>query len=685
MANLRPNQLPPSQPINKSQDVIVIDQGVRGVNQVSVEGAVTSVISQQQINKIGTSVQSVNGVTPGSDGSVYISAEFTNYQNSKVEAESRDYADSVKFIVTAGYYTPGDGGGSLYFYSDSEPSHPAWFRSANGKVFVLQDVSPDIRQYGAEFDENPSPFIEAMVQHVGYARIRDVGFNISENTTISAVLNFEGEGNLFVLPSAVLTITNRIIADSIYIFRGTGDVIINISGASGEDAKSVNCAWFGIFPQNTSTIDQTSLIRRACKAFSGQTREGILDFPMGSFRVTDYTLVPRALHIRGAGTRRTVFDVVGGGYDVFITDGPACKFSNIMFEQPSGAVGYRDGSLIHILHERCELDDVWLWSSKHGVIVDGPNCSMNNINATYGSDLGADTATILVRSSGCSVDGIKIVSTAGGPSSIVEIGRDASSNFGSIVINDIQSSVKAIPVLINPQISTVSSVTVDGVTFVGSGGVSTESLVKITTTGTGGVSGVFADALMCNTLGLSLLTVLQGSTGITENIVLAGGVAAGSAPTGNGVRFEQASGTLRNIHVSPAVEISQRSTPVIRAGGISGFKIPSSILPNGQSVMSFSFTVANNGVVAIPMPRDIFTSTFFITGPSNVHGSGYIRLASSPACSLFSGQSLVEVTTGILTGTTGNTGVVTVSATESILYVENRRGSQIPINISIIG
>lgn len=140
MANYRPNQLPPSQPINKNQDVLVIDQGTRGVNQVSVEGAVTSVISQQQINKINTSVQSVNGAAPGSNGEVYVNADFIGFQRSRAYASLQSYGDNVQFIQTAGYYEAGDGGEGLYSYSPTEPWHGGKFQSADGKWWVL-DIS----------------------------------------------------------------------------------------------------------------------------------------------------------------------------------------------------------------------------------------------------------------------------------------------------------------------------------------------------------------------------------------------------------------------------------------------------------------------------------------------------------------------------------------------------------------
>jgi hypothetical protein len=84
--------------------------------------------------------------------------------------------------------------------------------------------------------------------------------------------------------------------------------------------------------------------------------------------------------------------------------------------------------------------------------------------------------------------------------------------------------------------------------------------------------------------------------------------------------------------------------------------------------------VNNDSVLAIPGGSGLF----LLSVSSNAQTSGVIsfRAASGPYCvGLVLGTNVV-VTTGVLTGTTGTTGKMTVSAaTDGNIYVENRLGS----------
>lgn len=61
--------------------------------------------------------------------------------------------DSVEYIVTAGYYEPGDGGGAVYIRASSPP---VWsggqVASANGVWFWLSEIEPNVKMFGAKGD-----------------------------------------------------------------------------------------------------------------------------------------------------------------------------------------------------------------------------------------------------------------------------------------------------------------------------------------------------------------------------------------------------------------------------------------------------------------------------------------------------------------------------------------------------
>ena len=60
---------------------------------------------------------------------------------------------SITNLRTSGYYTPGDGGGALYYRSVSAPSHAAYTTSNGGTVYwILADKTPSILQTGGLAD-----------------------------------------------------------------------------------------------------------------------------------------------------------------------------------------------------------------------------------------------------------------------------------------------------------------------------------------------------------------------------------------------------------------------------------------------------------------------------------------------------------------------------------------------------
>lgn len=101
--------------------------------------------------KADSAVQTVNGVSPIS-GNVTVAAEEKRLQDTRATAIAESFPSNVLFVETAGYYSPGDGGGALYKKVSSEPSHMGKFQSADGAWWELYEQMISVRAFGAKGD-----------------------------------------------------------------------------------------------------------------------------------------------------------------------------------------------------------------------------------------------------------------------------------------------------------------------------------------------------------------------------------------------------------------------------------------------------------------------------------------------------------------------------------------------------
>jgi len=66
-------------------------------------------------------------------------ANFVQEQDSRTSAQGQSFKPDVKWVRTAGFAAPGDGGGALYKRVSSEPSHAGKFQSADGAWWELAE------------------------------------------------------------------------------------------------------------------------------------------------------------------------------------------------------------------------------------------------------------------------------------------------------------------------------------------------------------------------------------------------------------------------------------------------------------------------------------------------------------------------------------------------------------------
>lgn len=552
----------------------------------------------------------------------------------------------------------------------------------------------NIKDYGADGTAvKDMAAITAMATDYGYVVYPSGNYNIGSNYSILVPQFFLPGASLTIAPAATLTIYNRIVSPDQYIFKGDGKVLFNIAANIGEDSRTIMAGWFGIFPTNRVVDDVTARIQRALDSHNDQSREGILQFQSGSYHVSNTMYVPRGTHIACIGTRRTIFDVSGpGDTTIFETMGNACKFTNFQFEYPTGEDKVRTAPYIHVRHNTCEIEDVWLFPSTVGIIVDEQWCTIRGLRATYGLDpkstSDTDTSMVWVRASNTSIFDVTQFSTTYSPHHIIRVGSLMGS-IASIKISDIHTSLQSNSVYIDARVNSVTRVEVDGImSNPAAGALRTDAVIMIKTAGSSIVQNITLSNLIGNDYVDNLLYMLADGTSIISNVVL--GNATMQGITGYGVSLINiGTGAIRNVSVADDVDVSLRTVRYRQQGRVSA-NIPASLKGgNYASVDSANTTIANNDIFVISDNRETIFSANLILGSSNSKIGGLFSFRAAGTGDHITPVgvvgSLIDTTTATLTGTTGAVGRVTIGpGGPGKLIIENRSGSSVIVTTTIL-
>lgn len=554
----------------------------------------------------------------------------------------------------------------------------------------------NIRDFGGTSTGNglvdDSAAIQAMATALGYVIIPSGNFRIMSNQTISVPQFYQPGAVLSADAAVTLTITNRINSPNQWIFQGTGAVIINIVGAVGEDAKTVQAGWFGVHPSNTTITDVTARIQRGLNAFTGQTREGIFQIEGGSYHVSSTMYVPRGVHVVGRGMRRTVFDPASPDFTIFETLDAACKFSEFQFEYPYNLPAVRTSPYIHVKHTTCDIQNVWLFPSTVGIIVDGTWCTIKGLRGTYGLDpksVGVDdTSMVWVRSSNYNITDISQFSTTFAPHHIVRVGHNLS--VGTGVIDNISTSLGSNTVFYDARLGSISKGIATNLLNTPSASTQSDALVKIVAAGAFTVANMNLSSLNANTYSNALLHIEASGTAVISNVVVGNATIQGS--TGYGVRLlANASSAIRDIRFSNDIDVSSRATRLEVAGNVTALTLSPSL--RGSTFSSHvveSFQILDDTVKIISDFRSSLFSGVLTIGSANINAWGNFSFRAAASSNHMTPMgtigSLMEVSAGNLTGTTGTDGKITVGiAASGQLVIENRSGVAISMTAVMCG
>lgn len=559
------------------------------------------------------------------------------------------------------------------------------FQGSIAKVYDIRDFAENLTS-----PDGVASAISSMIQNLGYVLVPSGAFPVGD-ISIDAPLHFLPGGSFDTPSGAVCTIRNAITSPRQWIFGGDGEyslTSIDSPTGEGENARQVHASWFGAFPSGVFRSDAAPRIHKAF-ASMGNARESIVDFDMGNYWVSSNAGVTRCGWVRGDGTRRTVFRATGSGFDVFTSLEDGAKWTDIQFETVTGLNTRTSGAWIRAQHNACEIENISAGRSKENIILDGNLISVSGVRGVFGEYPGAGSSLVSVRGgAGVTVRGVKNMLT-NGPDELVEIGGpNQTKTISSCSVDGVSyDSVQSIGVRARASIGNLARVTIRDVSCnTSSAGAARTAVVSIEGEGSSAINGVKASNLDCTSGPNAVVRIKQTGSGTIEDISLSlidgGGGVAGTF----GIDIERTSGILRDVFIDSSVNVLERETP-LRLVGVdsygSNIKIAPNVKPNtnaaGTTVLQ---AIPNNTAVAVPLYSKPFIMMLLVAAGSNRYGTAVARAAAGPTVTPTGTVSGMTFTTGVLTGTTGADGTLTVGIEEGMLYFENRTGAALNVSFT---
>jgi hypothetical protein len=550
----------------------------------------------------------------------------------------------------------------------------------------LKDVV-SVKDFGAVGDgvADDTAAVQAMIASIGYVFFTPGDYKIL-TITIDAPIYF-GEGAAVTVPVGnTLSITNRIESPRQWIFKGDGSYSLDHDLNSGEDSRQIHASWFGAFPSLDQTVDMAPRIQKAVNSF-GNLRESIIDFDIGNYRVGQQITLTRACWIRGSGSRRTVFSQLTDGFTTFVTGEVACRISGCNFENVGMGGSVRASHYIEIAHDDCDLYDIKCGRAFRSIVVRANACRIDNIIYVFDASAGAPavgSSVIAVRGNDNRITNILGYTSADqAPSYIVHLGANVGSlGCGNNLITNVTGITPAICVYLDATNVTLNRVQVKNVTQNAFTGPVPEAVIKLETAGSSSINGVIVDGVLSTSHPSNGIILKQSSSGTTQDVLLDG--ISFDAMSGAGIKFEQTSGTLREVIVGSTVDMSEVSTPYSYSGTYSNIRISPTAVPGVNAAFCYDFSIGDDSVAIINLDRSIFTAFGILTVGTSNYWTGTLRAASSPTSVTINVSANVNTSASVLSGTTGVDGKFTIGLQDKTIYLENRLGSTQRVSFSLL-
>jgi len=194
-------------------------------------------------------------------------ANFVQEQDSVTAAQAESFKSSANWLRTAGFASPGDGGGALYKRVTSEPSHAGKFQSANGAWWELASPTVTPAMFGAKGDgtTDDTTALNKTLAMSGRGLTLDWGgpdriYRITAGLTVTAAkdMAWRSTGATILLDSSAPISRVVDVNSSAYHFFCEGRLVINGSNkayqgfvvTNGANAAKPSCRVNGISVKN---------------------------------------------------------------------------------------------------------------------------------------------------------------------------------------------------------------------------------------------------------------------------------------------------------------------------------------------------------------------------------------------------------------------------------------------------
>lgn len=427
---------------------------------------------------------------------------------------------------------------------------------------------------------NNNAAMTSMATALGFICIPFGTFSLS-SMTISVPIHFLVGGSLTCAAGQEIIFRNRVTSCKQQIFKGDGAYRSDIFGETGEDSKVVHASWFGVFTVGAtiSSAILTAKWNKALQWFTYETREGVFELDTGSYYIDGTVTVPRGVHLKGQGTRRTIIDVKGGGFTCFEAGGDAVKITGIMQEQHSDELGQFTGTFIDLLdYNGCEIDDVWVWGIDNGIVFGGNDCQIRHVMGryNYGSAPAVNSSVVWQKSGqNARIEDIGVRGQTYATTYIIRLGNGNAADILGTTIKDIYCGEESIPVRISASgTQDFNGITIDNIKIFNTDA-NVAAAVDIQNSGSATVKHVIAS----NIHGLSgctnLLRIGQTGTGTTEMISLVSGDVENNAS--QVAALTRTNGTLQYVVIGQPVNGAVCTIGVTQSGTMSGIVKPAHI------------------------------------------------------------------------------------------------------------
>lgn len=543
---------------------------------------------------------------------------------------------------------------------------------------MIEGSSVNVKDFGAvgdgvtddtaAFQMVASTFGEIIVPSGEYA-LNDI--------TIDVPLFFEHGASINAQSGQTVTITNTINSARQFIFKGVGDYDIGHDTDTGEDARNLHVSWFGAFPSIDDSNDVTANIQKALNSV-GNTRESVLDFDVGNYKVGSQITVTRGAWIRGSGSRRTVFSQLTDGFITFVTSAVACRFSNIQFENVGMTSSVRTSPYISIQHDDCDIYDVKCGRAFRSIEVQANACRVDNIIYVYDLSAGAvgsGSSVIAVRGNDCRITNILGHASADiGPDYILHLGANIGSlACSNIVVENVNGITPSEAVFVDANNVAVHRINITNVTSNCFTGTAPDAVIRIQSGGSNSVDDIIINGVLSRDYPTNGIVIQQNSSATMQDIMIDN--VSFNAMSGNGISFEQTSGSLREVTIGSNVNVGECTTPYNYSGSYSDIRVNATAISNVNPAMCYDYTIGDDAIAQIDLHRSVYTGFIQISVGSSDYIVGVVRAASSPTITTINASANFATATTILSGTTGTDGKFTLGVTDGVLYLENRLGS----------